>query len=257
MKLYVFGSCSGTEPIKNRHHTSIAFEINDRFYWFDAGENCSYTAHLMGVDLLKVSDIFISHTHMDHVGGLGNLLWNIRKISGRNKKLPVYGDIKVYIPNTNTFDGIMTVLKHTEGSFSTEYNVSKEKIDDSFVLKNDDIEVIAIPNLHLPKKGSDWQSFSFLIKAEGKKVVYSGDIKEFDELSEVLKDGCDLLLMETGHHKPEEVCQKIKDSNFSVKELYFLHHGRAILNDYNGSLERCKEIYPFVKFLNDKDVFEF
>ena len=76
MKLYVFGSCSGTEPMEGRHHTSVAFEINDRFYWFDAGENCSYTAHLMGVDLLKISDIFISHTHMDHIGGLANLLWN-------------------------------------------------------------------------------------------------------------------------------------------------------------------------------------
>ena len=68
MKLYIFGSCSGTEPWQNRHHTAFAIEIGGRFYWFDAGENCSYAAHLMGVDLLAVSDIFISHTHMDHVG---------------------------------------------------------------------------------------------------------------------------------------------------------------------------------------------
>ncbi len=257
MKLFIFGSCSGTEPITDRHHTAFAIEINKRIYWFDAGENCSYTAHLMGVDLLRVSDIFISHSHMDHVGGLGNLLWNIRKLSNLNKKLPEYGDINVYMPNQETFDGIMTVLKNTEGNYSCDYKTVLKNINDSVILKNEDIEVTACHNFHLSKINNMWQSFSFVVKAENKKIVYSADVKEFEDLSGMLEYGCDVLLMETGHHKPEEVCQKIKDSNFSVKELYFLHHGRAILNDYNGSLERCKEIYPFVKFLNDKDVFEF
>ncbi|MDD6563518.1 MAG: hypothetical protein PUF08_00410, partial [Clostridiales bacterium] len=64
MKFYIFGSCSGTEPFKGRHHTAWALELNGRIYWFDAGETCSYTAHLMGVELLAVSDIFISHPHM-------------------------------------------------------------------------------------------------------------------------------------------------------------------------------------------------
>lgn len=73
MKIYIFGSCSRTEPMEGRHHTAFAIEINGKVYWFDAGENCSHTAHLMGVDLLLVSDIFISHPHTDHVAGLVNL----------------------------------------------------------------------------------------------------------------------------------------------------------------------------------------
>ena len=79
MKLYTFGCCAGTEPMENLHHTALAFEVGDTLYWFDAGESCSRTAHLMGIDLLKIKSIFISHTHMDHIGGLGNLLWNMRK----------------------------------------------------------------------------------------------------------------------------------------------------------------------------------
>lgn len=107
MKMYIFGSCSGTEPMKGRHHTALAFEINKRIYWFDAGENCSYTAHTMGVDLLSVSNIFISHTHMDHVGGLGNLLWNIRKISLMQRTFPYFGDITVHTPNIESFNGTL------------------------------------------------------------------------------------------------------------------------------------------------------
>jgi len=255
MKLYIFGSCSGTEPVEGRHHTAFAFELNDRIYWFDAGENCSYTAHLMGVDLLRVSDIFISHTHMDHVGGLGNLLWNIRKISNRTNKLPMYGDVKVYIPNEITFKGILTILENTEGNYKTKYNTLSEKITDGIILKNDDIEVIAVHNMHMPKYENEWSSFSFVIKAEGKKVVYSGDIKEFEELSFVLEDGCDLLLMETGHHTAKDICLKIKEAGYQINEIYFLHHGRDILNDYDKELSKASEINTSVKFCNDKDVF--
>lgn len=256
MKLYIFGSCSGTEPMENRHHTALAVEVNGRVYWFDAGENCSYTAHLMGVDLLSVSDIFISHPHMDHVGGLGNLLWNIRKLSVLKKQLPRFGDVKVYIPNLETFDGVFSILKNSEGNYDAEYKTKAEKINESTLLINDDIEIIAYHNDHLPKKEDSWQSFSFVINAENKRIIYSADIKELDDIIGLLKEGCDLLLMETGHHNAEEVCQRITDEGYNIKNIYFLHHGRGILNDYDGSLERCRKIYPSVKFCNDKDVFD-
>lgn len=256
MKLYIFGSCSGTEPMEGRHHTSLAIEINGRVYWFDAGENCSHTAHLMGVDLLSVSDVFISHTHMDHVGGLGNLLWNIRKLSGVKNKLPSHGDVRIYIPNLDTFHAILTVLKNTEGNYKTEYQTLVTQVSDGTLLKNDDIEVVAKHNFHLPQKGDEWQSFSFCITAKGKRIVYSGDVKSLEDLRDFLHEGCDLLLVETGHHKPEHICEEIVQKGYSVKYIYFLHHGRSVLNDFGGSQKRCENIFPNVQFCNDGDVFD-
>ena len=252
MKLYVFGSCSGTEPMEGRHHTSIAFEINDRFYWFDAGENCSYTAHLMGVDLLKISDIFISHTHMDHIGGLANLLWNIRKLVGVKKTIPNYGNINVHIPKTEPFDGVMMLLRGSEGGYKTEYETIVKKISDGVLLKNDDVEVEAIHNFHL----QDLSSHSFCVKAEGKRIVYSGDVKSIEDLDSFLKEKTDLLLMETGHHSAPDVLNLIGQKGYDVDKVYFMHHGREILYDYDGVLEKCRKIRPDVLLLNDKDVIE-
>ena len=117
MKLHTFGTCAGTEPMKGRHHLGFAFELENGLYWFDAGETSSYTACLMGVDLLRIRSIFISHTHMDHVGGLGLLMWNIRKLGNVRKRLPDSKNIDLFIPKLSTWEGFMQMLKNTEGDF--------------------------------------------------------------------------------------------------------------------------------------------
>lgn len=255
MELLIFGTCSGTEPMPNRHHTAFSVKCGERYYWFDAGEGCAYTAHMMGVDLLAVSEIFISHPHMDHVGGLANLLWTIRKLSVRGKTAPYYGDVTVHMSNDTSFRGTLTVLGETEGKYINSYRTLFHKITDSVIFENEDIKVEAMHNCHLPKKNDEWQSFSFRITAGEKRVIFSGDVKSVTELEPFLREGCDMLLMETGHHVAEEVCAYIKESGFAVGEITFLHHGRRILADYDGTLARCREIYEKTNIANDGDVY--
>lgn len=256
MKLHIFGSCSGTEPMPGRHHTAMALDINGRIYWFDAGENCSYTAHLMGVDLLSVTDVFISHPHMDHVGGLGNLLWNIRKLTTVKKCSTHYGDVTVHIPVLESFDAILTLLRNTEGGYACDYKTKGHRITDGVVMKNDDITVTALHNTHLPKDPDGWRSFSFLIEAEGKRIIYSGDVGGISDMEPLFTKECDLLLMETGHHKAETVCEKILTRGYPIKSLCFVHHGLAILGDYEGTLARSRELFPCVRIVNDGETIE-
>jgi L-ascorbate metabolism protein UlaG (beta-lactamase superfamily) len=106
----------------------------------------------------------------------------------------------------------------------------------------------------MPVRDEDYVSFSFLIEAEGKRVIHSGDLKSLDEIGSFFEGGCDVMLMESGHHDPREVCRLLKGK---VKDtLYFFHHGRAILGDFNGVLQECRAIMPNVVFVNDRDVFE-
>jgi len=256
MKLYIFGSCSGTEPFENRHHTAYAFEINRRIYWFDAGESCSHTAYTMGIDLMRVSNVFISHQHIDHVGGLCNLLWTVRKLNLMKKLTPVYGDITVHMANTAVFDSVTYLLGHIGGGKKNPYNHLCCKISDGVILENPDVTVEAMHNLHLPPEGGEWRSYSFILSAEGKRIITSGDIKDISELAPRLSEGCDLLLMESGHHDPKEVCRTVKENGWQIGRILFFHHGRIILNDFDGTLEKCREIIPNVSFCNDRDVIE-
>lgn len=256
MKFFFFGTCAGTEPIDGWFHTSFAAERNGFLYWFDAGENCSRTAYLMGIDLLKTRKICISHTHMDHIGGLGNLLWNIRKV-GLHKDFPSDG-IEVFIPETEVFKSIRTLLSYTEGGYTVPFTLSSKEITDGFLFSENGLTVSAMHNNHLPREeGAPYKSFGFEMKFDGKRVVYSGDVQSMEDVKNYLTEKTDVLLVETGHHNPINVCETVFGFENAPEKIYFLHNGKAIRDDENGVREEMKNRYGNrVQILFDKDIIE-
>lgn len=254
MKLHFFGSCSGTEPMPYRHHCSFALEVEDGYYIFDAGENCSYTAHLMGVDLLRIKKVFISHSHMDHIGGLGNLFWNVRKmcwVTARKPPLspavtsPPKGgdapeDIDLYLPEPAVWEHLNAILLHTEGDFKKSWEIIPHKVTDG-VLCDGEVKVTALHNHHLGQNPDGWRAFGFLIEAEGKRIVYTGDTGGFADYAPLLP--CDVLITETGHHRACEVARTLTENNAKVGMLIFTHHGLSMLADKEGELALARTEY--------------
>ena len=255
MDLLVFGTCSGTEPQPGRHHVAFAVRHHEKLYWFDAGECCSYTAHLMGVDVRDISAVFISHPHMDHIGGLGNLLWNIRKLDASAHKC----DRKVFrlfMPDKETWPSLFGLLKQTEGGFGCRFSIDEKRFSDGIVFEEDGLKVSALHNSHLPPCGDGtYRSFSFLIEADGKRIAYTGDVGTYTEIEPLIRSA-DVLLAETGHHTPEKICRELNEMGCAPDKLMFIHHGRALLNDPEKAIADAKAIYKGrIIVLNDGDVF--
>ena len=223
MLIKVLGSCSGTEPMPDRHHVSWLLDTGDGIYWFDAGECCSYRAHIDGISILNIRALFISHTHMDHVGGLPELMWTLRKLEYRSGQPKPYGGFDIFIPEMDPLDGALKMLKHTMSRKTFE--IRPHLVPDGVFFDDGRVQVEAKGNMHI---GDPALSKSYRIRHNGKTIIYSGDVKDISELADWLDDPCDLMFMETGHHAVQAVCDYIAACP-AVQRLWFIHHGCDIL----------------------------
>ena len=234
IKIKYLGTCSGTEPMPAMHHCSLIFEIGNSIYWFDAGENCAHAAYTSGVDVMKARTLFISHAHSDHTCGLPALLCLFQKLMRRYKtELAHDNTLELFITEPEVFEAAKVFCfggATPERKPALRFNVNVHGIADGLIYEDENVKVSAIHNTHLKEDGSNgWHAYSFLIEAEGKRIVFSGDVGKPCEIDSLLEGGCDLLIMETGHHKVSDVCEYAISRG--AKELRFNHHGREILND--------------------------
>lgn len=251
MKLHFLGTCAGTEPQPNRRHSSFIVEFEEKLFWFDAGESCGYTAHMMGLDLLRTRAVFISHPHMDHLGGLPHLVWVIKKLESRSTHT-FDQEIEVWLPCLEIWRGLEQLLFLKGRSLNEGIAFSPQRIVDGVIYRGDGFRVTALHNSHCgrPQTGGAWQSFSFLIEAGEKRLVYSGDFKRMDELDPLFAAGpVDLLLIETGHHTVEEICTYVVGQGKAVGTIGFTHHGRAVLSNPEAELAKARGIFGPKVFL--------
>lgn len=237
MKIHFLGTCSGTEPMPGMHHCSLVMEVNNINYWFDAGENCSHTAYTSGLDIMQTKALFVSHPHIDHIGGLANLFFCFQKLNWFGKTLVNNNTLQIYFPDLDILDAVTKI-----SGYSGTFEMQSHPLTEGIIFEDENVKVTAIHNCHIAEQENpdDWQSFSFLIETEDKCIVFSGDVRSPEELDALQIEGADVLIMETGHHAPVDVCEYARSRK--IKNLRFNHHGRAILNN-RPEMERMAEAY--------------
>ena len=224
MELIFLGTSSAVHSPK-RNHPSIALKAFGEVMLFDCGEATQKQMLHTNVSPMKISKIFISHLHGDHILGLPGLLQSLGLL-GRENKLTIYGPEGLNIVRDSIFSlgyckfefpiefieiGSGTVVETEEYVIKAQFvqhNVpnlaySIEEIKKPRFLREKAIE-LGVPvgpyfgRLH---NGEEIEIDGRIIKPEqvlgeprkGIKITYSGDTIPCEEMIEFAKDSTLLI----------------------------------------------------------------
>jgi ribonuclease Z len=93
LELFVLGS-GGMMPLPGRALTSVLVRREGELFLFDCGEGTQVSLRRLNLRWKKITAIFISHTHADHVTGLPGILMLSSQVD-RNDPLYIYGPPRI------------------------------------------------------------------------------------------------------------------------------------------------------------------
>jgi len=93
LEVFVLGT-GGMMPLPKRHLTSVLVRREGDLFLFDCGEGTQVSLRQLNLRWKKISAIFISHTHADHVTGLPGILMLSSQVD-RDEPLYIYGPPKI------------------------------------------------------------------------------------------------------------------------------------------------------------------
>lgn len=214
MKITFIGSSHGV-PEPNRKCTSIMIEAGENVYFIDMGTPAIDALRTRGISIDAVKGIFITHMHGDHTNGLiqfVDLITWYFKTPDPVICLPIPEAAKV-------INDWLKVCLNNECKEIRYRETLPGTIFDDGVLK-----VTAIPTQHCHK------SYAYLVEAEGKSVLFTGDLKrpgiDFPAIAQ--ERALDLVICESAHFPAMEYLPVFEKCD--IQKVCVTHYSNKFLS---------------------------
>jgi len=206
--------------------TGILLKASEARFIIDPGDGILRDLNKeIGVkNLLNISDVFITHGHHDHVGGVWSLLTYLRVMQKKSPLTIHYPDGCVEI------ESIYNAFKKVY-SRSITYKINLKAIKKSNGFTTGNITVKPFPVIHKESlsngKTRQVPALGYNFVFNGMKICYGGDTAYCDALASHAK-GADLAVLEAGHDEetPDEMHMTMKEAvsiGKSAKKYFLVH----------------------------------
>ena len=207
--------------------TGILLKAGDAHFVIDPGDGILRDLNKeIGVkNLLEISDVFITHGHHDHVGGVWSLLTYLRVMQKKSPLTIHYPDGCVEI------ESIYNAFKKVY-SRSITYKINLKTIKKTSGFTTNNITVKPFPVIHKENlstgKTRQVPALGYNFVFDGMTICYGGDTAYCEELV-VHARNADLAILEAGHDEetPDDDMHMTTNEAVSIgksAKKYFLVH---------------------------------
>jgi ribonuclease BN (tRNA processing enzyme) len=215
------GTGSGKAAL-NRFHSSFVIDHSGFRLLVDAGDSVSRALLKSEIDFNSIDGIILSHFHPDHICGLPSLLIQMKM---NKRKSP----LKIFLHNT-LFEDLRRLLVKTyviPDRLNFDLEFIKYEFESEFIIQ-DDFKIRAVQNSHLDKyeyfvksEKISLASSSFIFSLSGKKIFYTGDLGDENDLNLLDEVKIDVFISETTHIEPVQIVKTAEDYKSAI--VVFTH----------------------------------
>ena len=248
MKITTLGTSHGDHTYC-RFNSSTLIEIAERSYLVDSGEPVNGLMIRAGKPVHLLRAVFVTHMHEDHVGGLPDLIKALIKRPHEGQ------ETRVFLPETGAPEALATWVAAMHVVWPSPL-VGLQVTAPGQIFDDGVLRVQAVGTAHM--EGYGVPSFGYVLEAEGKRVVFTGDLKgDFSDFPAVAREEpSDLCFCEATHYPPETAAPIL--TRCPIARLVFTH----VHDPWHGAdgEQRLRALYADLPFplaiAHDGDVFE-
>jgi ribonuclease BN (tRNA processing enzyme) len=233
-RLITLGTSGGPIPTVSRAQASNLLIVNGALYVIDAGPGVTRRLTRAGIGIRDIDNIFITHEHSDHAGGLAELLsaeWD----ANRTKPVNIYGPpgTETVVKGATQYLTANSEIRISGGTKSVPIAqiLFGHDMGTGAVYQDANVKVTAVENTHFnfppgsPAYGK-YKSYAYRFEASDRVVVFTGDTGPSAAVTELAR-GADLLVSEGGSVE-EDIAMLIKSGRWQLRtpaeQAAFIRH---------------------------------
>ena len=202
-RLFTLGTRGGPNPAVGRAQSSNLLIVNRTLYVVDAGPGVTRRLTRAGISIRDIDNVFITHAHDDHTGGLGELL-TAQYILNRTKPVNIYGPLgtEILVKALVQALGVSSDIRLSDGTrtvpIAKVFLGHDTKIGAMY--QDSNVKVTAAENTHFhfppgtPAYGK-YKSYAYRFDTPDRVIVFTGDTGPSAAVTELAK-GADMLVSE-------------------------------------------------------------
>lgn len=205
MKLIFLGSGSAFTLGENYQSNMLIESGANKHLLIDCGSDARRAMHELGFSFRDINDVYISHLHSDHVGGLEWLAFNTKfQPNCSQPVLHINEDLANDLWN-KVLSGGLSSLKGIEAELSTYFDVDPIARNGSFVWEG--VEFIIVKTKHVMNNLSLVPSYGLYIIGHHRKIFITTDsqmdLEHFEKYykeADLIFQDCETSALKSGVH---------------------------------------------------------
>ena len=227
MRITFIGTSHGV-PAADRYCSCIMLEVNGAIYFIDGGAPMIDGLLRHGKDVNAVRAVFTTHSHGDHTNGITHMAdlmnWYYKESAA-----------DFYFTEKPLLEAVENLILACDSRIPIVKKRIRFKVTDPISgYEDENIKVSYIPTKHMP---DGHPSYSVLVRAEGKSVLFSGDFSQSlakrDVPTIISEEPLDLFVCEMAHFGIEHISPYL--DTCKAKRVAFTHvHPTGKYEDIEG-----------------------